>query len=166
MSGMLMADIQIRGRWRSIESCTHYIQAGRALFLMQDLPAALCRLGHRLIDSGDRFRSIDAALALCCAARARIIIFHSIIIFQGIILFIHSIIHLIIVVFLHNIICIIHGMHHPHHYCHLISQVLLHWRNHLPCRLSRLFPALRPRAPSSIGIMVRCLLVRPSSTSS
>jgi len=57
MSGMLMADIQIRGRWRSIESCTHYIQAGRALFLMQDLPAPLCRLGHRLIDSGDRFWS-------------------------------------------------------------------------------------------------------------
>ena len=42
MTGVLMADIQIRGRWRSIESCTHYIQAGRALFLISvDLQKSL-----------------------------------------------------------------------------------------------------------------------------
>lgn len=57
MLAVPMADIQIRGRWRSLQSCAHYIQAGRALFLMQDLPAALCRLGHRLIESGSRFLS-------------------------------------------------------------------------------------------------------------
>jgi integrase len=46
LNGMAMADVQLRGRWASSKSATHYIQQGRQLMMLQHVPAIVDQVGR------------------------------------------------------------------------------------------------------------------------
>lgn len=51
MSGVPIGDVMVRGRWAVAKSATHYIQAGQALLLANEVPESVNTLGKLILRS-------------------------------------------------------------------------------------------------------------------